>query len=139
MSMCRFASRRSSTTRWCRRAAQIAADLHPLLQTVLDATPKKGVQILISEMTGRPFRETEFQHTFAYDRARLQIRKELQFRDLRRTGAVTLARIGVPIQKIAALGGWEINTTTEILKTYIPLDEHMATSAVHAWAAASTG
>lgn len=112
----------------------VAAALHPVLARVLDATKRKAVQVLVAEATDRPYGEDHFRHVFAYDRARLGLRKELQFRDLRRTGAVTLAREGIPVQQIAALAGWEIGTTQEILKTYIPLDEQMATAAVRAWA-----
>lgn len=112
----------------------VAARLHPILQRALDATPRQAVQVLVSEATGRPYSADHFRHIYAYDRARLGLRRELQFRDLRRTGAVTLAREGIALQQIAALGGWEINTTQDILKTYIPLDEQMASAAVLAWA-----
>lgn len=112
----------------------VAAELMPALRQALDVTPRKAVQILVAEATGQPYREDHFRHVFAHDRARLGIRKNLQFRDLRRTGAVTLARLGVATPRIAALGGWNISTTQDILKVYIPLDEEMATAAVRAWA-----
>ena len=115
----------------------VAAALMPALRQALDATPRKAVQILVSEATGRPYNDDHFRHVFAYDRARLGLRPELQFRDLRRTGAVTLARLGETPQRIAALGGWNITTTQDILKVYIPLDEEMATAAVRTWAIAS--
>lgn len=116
----------------------VAAQLHPALQAALDATSRTAVQILVCEATGRPYGEDHFRHVFAYDRARLGLRRELQFRDLRRTGAVTLARLGRPVQQIAALAGWELNTTLDILKVYVPLDEHMATSAIQAWGGVGT-
>lgn len=113
----------------------VAAELHPVLRQALDATRRTGIQVLISEATGRPYLPDHFRHVFAHDRARLGIRGELQFRDLRRTGAVTLGRLGRPVQQIAALAGWEIGVTLEILKTYLPLDEQMATAAIRQWAA----
>jgi hypothetical protein len=112
----------------------VGAELHPVLHRALEATRRQAVQVLVSEATAKPYRADHFRHVFAYDRARLGLRRELQFRDLRRTGAVTLARDGVPLQQIAALAGWEIGTTQEILKTYVPLDEGMATAAIRAWA-----
>jgi hypothetical protein len=112
----------------------LAAEAHPLLRQLLDATPRLAVQILVSEVTGRPYHETGFRHAFAHERTRLGLRKELQCRDLRRTGAVTLSRLGVPVQQIAALGGWDISRTTRILETYTPLDEQMATATVRTWA-----
>ena len=39
-------------------------------------------------------------------------------------------------QQIAALAGWEIATTMDILAVYVPLDEHMASAAIRAWAEA---
>lgn len=114
----------------------VAAETHPVLQAALDATKRRAVQVLVSEVTGRPFDEHLFRHTFAYDRARLGLRKDLRFSDLRRTGAVTLARLGRPVQQIAALAGWEIATTMDILAVYVPLDEHMASAAIRAWAEA---
>jgi hypothetical protein len=111
----------------------VGAELHPVLRKVLEATPKKHILVLVSEATALPYKADFFRHIFAYDRMRLGLRSQLQFRDLRRTGAVTLARFGVTPQRIAALAGWEIGTTQEILKTYIPLDEEMATAAVRAW------
>ena len=80
----------------------VAAELTPPLRHALEATPRKAVQILIAEATDRPYSEDLFRHVFAYDRARLQLRKELQFRDLRRTGAVNLARLGVTSQRLPA-------------------------------------
>ena len=66
------------------------------------------------------------------------MRKELQFRDFRRTGAVMLARRGVSVFQIAALAGWKITHTQRIIETYVPLDEHMATAAIRAWAASES-
>ena len=66
------------------------------------------------------------------------MRKELQFRDLHRTGAVMLARRGVSVFQIAALAGWKITHTQRIIETYVPLDEHMATAAIRAWAASES-
>lgn len=111
----------------------VATELHPVLRAALAVTERRAAQVLVSEATGRPYGEDHFRHVFAYDRARLGLRRELQFRDLRRTGAVSLARIGVSTARIAALGGWEISRAQAILETYIPLDEEMASAAVREW------
>lgn len=107
--------------------------VHPVLKAALDTTKRHAVTILLNEGTHLPFQADAFRHLFALERYRLGLRRELQFRDLRRTGAVTLARLGAPTPQIAALGGWEISRAQEILKTYIPLDEEMASAAVRAW------
>lgn len=110
----------------------IAAAVHTLLKAALDATPRAAETVLVSEATGKPYDEHHFRHVFAQDRKAAGLPPDLQFRDLRRTGAVTLARLGVKLQSIAALGGWTISRTSKILETYIPLDEEMASAAVTA-------
>ena len=49
-----------------------------------------------------------------------------------------LARRGVSVFQIAALAGWKITHTQRIIETYVPLDEHMATAAIRAWAASES-
>jgi hypothetical protein len=57
----------------------------PQLRRPLDATPRTAVQMMISENTERPYREGDFQHTFAELRDAAGLTEDLQFRDLRRT------------------------------------------------------
>lgn len=111
----------------------VGFQVHPVLKAALDATRRQAITILVDDH-GRPFKPDAFRHLFALERYRLGLRPELQFRDLRRTGAVTLGRMGVTTPRIAALGGWEISRVQSILETYIPLDEEMASAAVQAWA-----
>lgn len=108
----------------------ISARAHSELKTTLDATSRKATTILVSEATGRPYDEHHFRHVFGREREAAGIRTELQFRDLRRTGAVILGRRGESTLRISALGGWSISQTAKILETYVPLDAEMADAAV---------
>lgn len=108
----------------------ISARAHAELKAALDTTPRQAVTVLVSEATGQPYGEHHFRHSFARERDSIGIRAELQFRDLRRTGAVLLSRRGATPQQIAALGGWGISQTTKILETYVPVDAAMADEAV---------
>jgi integrase len=55
-----------------------------------------------------------------------------QPRDLRRTAAVRMSEEGATPQQIAAVGGWQIQTVTSILETYIPRTHKMAVEGVEA-------
>lgn len=111
----------------------LAARAHRELKGVLDATPRQSTLVLVSEATGQPYREDHFRHVFAREREAAGLRRELQFRDLRRTGAVLLARRGQTIPQIAALGGWSISRASKIIETYVPVDAEMADAAVTAF------
>jgi hypothetical protein len=108
----------------------VSARAHLELRSALAEMPKRAVTILVNEASGQPYTEGQFRHAFAHDRGKAGVRPAVQFRDLRRTGAVILARRGETLQAIAALGGWSIGRTAKILETYIPLDAEMADRAV---------
>ena len=115
----------------------ITAKAHKELKAMLDAIPKRAVQVLVSEATDKPYDEHHFRHVFAQDREKAKLPSRLQFRDLRRTGAVVLARRGETPQRIGALGGWTLSRAQKILETYIPLDAEMADQAVAAFESAA--
>lgn len=55
----------------------------------------------------------------------------LQFRDLRRSAAVHGAEMGANEIQLAALGGWDINHSREILESYVPRTGAMALATLH--------
>lgn len=55
---------------------------------------------------------------------------ELQFRDFRRTAVVHMGELGIADHLIAAITGHDLDTTREILKTYMPLNTGMAARAI---------
>lgn len=62
-----------------------------------------------------------------------------QARDLRRTAAVMMSEAGATVQQIAAIAGWTIKYTTQILDTYIPLNVEMARGGVLKWEQKDSG
>lgn len=105
------------------------APVLPDLKALLDAMPRKGVQIVICESTGRPYTRYHFGHLFRRiaDKAGLQGK---QFLDLRRSSAVRLAEAGCTTEEIVAITGHEIGHGQKILETYIPRNAKMAENAI---------
>jgi integrase len=102
------------------------------LKLALDAAPRTSTQIVVSESTGRPYRESHFQHTFADIRAAARMKvgdeevpvpKDVQFRDLRRTVITAMGRGGATVMEMQAVSGHE---TLEILTTYTVPDQRFA-------------
>lgn len=79
----------------------------PQLKVALDKLDKPSIYILVSESTGRPYNGSHFSKTFARIRDKIGIRKDLQFKDLRRTAVVSLARAGCATPEIASITGHE--------------------------------
>lgn len=104
----------------------IGFNVLPSLQSAFNAAPKGGVQIVISEETGRPYGKWNFIRLFAGIRARAGLPKEKQFRDLRRSAAVRLAEAGATTEEIVAVTGHSIDHGAAILETYIPRNRKMA-------------
>ena len=61
--------------------------------------------MVVSEVTGRPYQESDFQHTFAEIRDSAGLKKDLQFRDLRRTLATALGAAGCTDDQIRGVTG----------------------------------
>jgi integrase len=61
------------------------------------------------------------------------VTRHRQRRDLRRTGMVRLAELGVSTRLIAAVSGHSIDYCQRILETYIPRRTEMALAAIEAW------
>jgi len=66
----------------------------PELKRLLDITLRSFTQVAASENTGRPYLESNFQHTFAEIRSAAGLSKDLRYRDLRRTFATSLGATG---------------------------------------------
>jgi integrase len=100
------------------------------LRSLLETAPKYGVQIVISEETRRPYRENSFLCAFTAIREQAGLAADLQFRDLRRSCVVRLARAFVPVPMIAAVTGHTIASAYQIAATYCPPDSLMADGAI---------
>lgn len=91
-----------------KRGAKVWVPVSPELKAMLDATPKKGVQIIINEKTGLPFSCAKRLATAARKiRRAAGLPEELQIRDLRRTGATEAGDAGATDDELMAIGGWK--------------------------------
>lgn len=107
----------------------IAVPVLDELADVLEATPQRSPSIVVSETTGRPYREDNFRHVFAEVREAAGLGR-LRFMDLRRTAVVSLAEAGCEIYEIAAITGHSIDHTARILEVYLPRNDTMARNAI---------
>lgn len=82
--------------------------------------------MVICEATGAPYSEHLFRKKFAEVRAKAGIRASIQFRDLRRTAVVHMARGGATRETIAAVTGHTVKSIATIIETYLPRDSEMA-------------
>lgn len=99
----------------------------PELRAMLDDTARTSTQIVVSEMTGRPYKESDFQHTFAGIRAEAELPADLQYRDLRRTLATALGAAGCTDDQIRAVTG---HKTRAVVAVYVRPDRTFATGAM---------
>jgi integrase len=102
-----------------------AADL---LRSTLDLQARRSITILTSAR-GLPWKADHFRHRFAADLARAGL-AGLRFADLRRTAIVRLGEAGCTPVEIAAVSGHSLETTTQILETYLPRNAAMASAAI---------
>jgi hypothetical protein len=100
------------------------------LRELLAATPRTSPTIVISETTGKPYKEDHFRHEFARVRELAGLPSALRFMDLRRTAVVRLAEAGCSVPEIAAVTGHTIDRTARILEVYLPRTAPMARAAV---------
>jgi hypothetical protein len=99
----------------------------PELRVLLDRTPKRSTQIVVSENTDRPYKESDFQHTFAEIRDAAGLPANLQFRDLRRTMATALGAAGCTDDQIRSITG---HKTREVVGVYVLPDTRFAEGAM---------
>jgi integrase len=100
----------------------------PELRQAIDAAPKAdAVQLVVSEVTGRAYQESDFQHWFAWIRQQAGLPKDLRFVDLRRTVATALGRAGCTDDEIRAITG---HKTRAVVAVYVRPDDRFAKAAM---------
>jgi site-specific recombinase XerD len=99
----------------------------PELRRLLAATKRVSTQIVVSEVTQKPYQESDFQHTFADLRAKAGLPKDLQYRDLRRTLATALGAAGCTDDQIRSITG---HKTREVVGVYVRPDQTFAKGAM---------
>ncbi len=103
----------------------------PELRAALDAARQDGQrtapQMVVSEITGRPYQPSAFQHTAAKIRTEAGLPKELQMADLRRTAATNLGRAGCTDDEIRAVTG---HKTRAVVAVYVRPDNRYADNAL---------
>lgn len=109
--------------------ARVAVPLLTDMKSILDATNRKGIQIVISEETDRPYKSDDFRHHFR-DIANACGFQSKQFLDLRRSSVVRLSLAGCSPQLISSITGHSIHTVTQILKVYNPPTREQAAAAI---------
>jgi integrase len=97
---------------------------------VVSFRPSPDRRILINETTGRPWGKANFASTFRKICDRAGIPQNMQYRDLRRTAATALAEAGCSLHKIAAIGGWSIQSVAQMMAVYARANRIMADNAM---------
>ena len=99
----------------------------PELKRLLDSAPRAAVQVVVSERTGRPYGESDFQHRFASIRAASGLPADLQFRLFRHTLATALGAAGCTDDQIRAITG---HLTRGVVARYVQPDQTFADGAM---------
>jgi integrase len=100
----------------------------PRLIERLESITNRQDEIAICETTANPYSKDLLVKYFARIRLRSGLPKELQLRDLRRTGATEMAESGCTEDELRAVTGHQ---SREILATYVRPTTRLATSAVN--------
>lgn len=99
----------------------------------LDARKVVSTHVVVSEMTGRPYDEYHFTHSFARIRDRAAAEwppaATLQFKHLRHTAVTELAAAGCETAEIANITGHTIKSVETILERYLVRGARLARSA----------
>jgi integrase len=113
--------------------AIVQVECLPALKSILDSIDRTAEHIVVSEETNKPYAKDNFETWVGKIRDREvkdnqdeviypPIRKELQFKDLRRTAVVNLYRAGATTGEIASITGHNIESCQKIINTYFPKD-----------------
>jgi integrase len=105
----------------------MAIPVLPELKRLLDTETRTATEIVISERTGRPYSESDFQHRFAKIRAAAGLPVDLQFRLLRHTLATALGAAGCTGDQIRAVTG---HLTRGVVARYVQPDQTFADGAM---------
>lgn len=100
----------------------------PELREALGSHKVESPIIVISETTGKPYTEYNFQHRVRDVLIKAGIDK--RFSDLRRSAVVRLAQAGCTIPEIAAVTGHSYARCEAILEVYLPRTTPMARAAI---------
>lgn len=107
----------------------VSVPCHRDLRAILDEARKRTMSTMIVSHQGKAFSYGEFNRCWREISEMAEL-EELQARDLRRTACVRMAEAGATESQIAAVTGHTIETTRQILETYIPRTEEMARGAI---------
>lgn len=102
---------------------------HRDLRKVLDETREKNKTYLIVTHQGRGLSYPQFNHAFS-EISLLAGTTHLQPRDLRRTAMLRMAEAGATESQIASVSGHSIESTRQILETYLPRNVSLAREAI---------
>lgn len=121
---------RSVSLRQGKTGAWVDVLATPELKAALDAAPRRAVQVVVNEATGRPYEHTNFNAVFRRARKAAGCPSDKLFMDLRRTCVVNLGRAGCTVPEIAAVTGHSIKTVEAILRVYLPRHSETAANAI---------
>lgn len=101
------------------------------LKAALSEAPRLSPTILVSEATGRPYKEDHFRDEFRRIAKLAEIPDDIRFMDLRRTCVVRLSEAGCNHLQISAITGHSPENVLRILKTYWKATEPTARRAIY--------
>ena len=104
-------------------------DLRPILEK---AKARRCGVFIVAHSDGRPVNAAWITAQFAKIRRKIGL-EHVQGRDLRRTAVVLMGEAGCTEAQIAAVTGHDIETTRQILETYLPRTLPMARAAIKTW------
>lgn len=107
----------------------VSVPCHRALRAVLDEARKRTMSTMIVSHQGKAFSYGEFNRCWR-EISEVADLEDLQARDLRRTACVRMAEAGATESQISAVTGHTIESTRQILETYIPRTEEMARGAI---------
>lgn len=118
-----------SKTKRKNKRVYIPVDDLPAFRALIDGMPRKGTLMLLTDGTEKQYAKERFNELFRKIATAAGIPKELQFRDLRRSGMVLYALAGATIPQIAAISGHSKAEASQIIETYIPSNPEFARGA----------
>ena len=114
------------TLRQSKTSAPVIAVVSPEMQARLSTVERRGVQLVVSEATAKPYKKDHFAHEFARLREVAGLPKDLQFRDLRRTAATELGQAGATDDQIRAQTG---HKSRNVVAVYVVPERTMSEAA----------
>jgi hypothetical protein len=115
------------SSRHAKTGTSVALPVVPELRHLLDSILRRSTQIVTSENTGRPYQESDFQHTFAGIRQRAGLADDLRYRDLGRTLPTAPGATGCSDDQIRSITG---RKTRSIVAVYVRSDDTFARGAM---------